>query len=200
MLTINDLKNKAVVMIDDAPFQVLEVKHLHMGRGGSSVQTKIKNLLTGQVLSKNFKPADSFEEAKIEKRDLVFLYAYPVRSAASSGVGRREYVFSARGNPRERFALSEEKIGEDAKWLKANTAVGAVFLEGKLLNIALPIKVELKVTEAPPGFKGDTATGGTKTVTVETGAKAQTPLFVNEGDVIRINTETGEYAERVEKG
>ncbi|MBI2055319.1 MAG: elongation factor P [Candidatus Sungbacteria bacterium] len=200
MLTISELKSKLVVMIDAAPFQVLEVKHLHMGRGGSSVQTRIKNLLTGQVFSRNFKPSDAFEEADIEKRDLNFLYAHPVRSAASDGAGRKEYVFSAKENPRERFMLSQEKIGESAKWLKPATTVGAIFLDGQLLNITPPIKAELKVIEAPPGFKGDTATGGTKTVVVETGAKVQTPLFINEGDIIRINTETGEYAERVEKG
>ncbi len=199
MLSINDLKNKSVVMIDGAPFQILEVKHLHMGRGGSSVQTRIKNLATGQVFSRNFKPSDSFEEADIEKRGLMFLYAHPVRSRASNGAGRREYVFSAKGDPRERFALGEENIGESAKWLKPDSEVGAVFLGDKLLNISPPIKIELRVHEAPPGFRGDTATGGSKTVTVETGAKVQTPLFIDEGDVIRINTETGEYVERVSK-
>lgn len=188
MLSINDLKNKAAVMIDDVPYQILEVKHLHMGRGGSSVQTRIKNLLTGQVFSRNFKPSDSFEEANIEKRELTYLYSH-----------RGNFIFAEKEKPSERFILTEKQIAESAAWLKPSTVVGALFLEGKLLNISLPIKMELKVIEAPPGFKGDTATGGTKTVTVETGAKVQTPLFVNEGDIIRINTETGEYAERVSK-
>lgn len=175
-------------MIDGAPFQILEVKHLHMGRGGSSVQTRIKNLATGQVFSRNFKPSDSFEEADLEKRELTYLYAH-----------RSEFIFSAKGQPSQRYTMNAEKLGNAVQWLKPNTEVSAIFLGGELLNITPPIKVELKVIEAPPGFKGDTATGGTKTVVVETGAKIQTPLFVSEGDVIRVNTETGEYTERVTK-
>lgn len=189
MLTINDLKNKMVVLMDGAPFQLLEVKHLHMGRGGSSVQTKIRNLLTGKVFSRNFKPSDAFAEADIEKRELIFLYAH-----------RGEYIFHAAGKPAERFTFAEKDLGDAAKWLKPQTPVTALFLEGKPVTISVPIKMDFKITEAPPGIKGDTATGGTKTVTLETGTKIQTPLFVNEGDSIRVNTETGEYVERVKKG
>ena len=188
MLTINDLKNKMVVLIDGAPYQVLEVKHLHMGRGGSSVQTRIKNLASGQVFSRNFKPADTFAETDLEKRELNYLFSH-----------RGEYVFTEKNRPAERFTLPEAELGETCQWLKPNTPVTALFLEGKLLAIVPPIKVDLAVREAPPGFKGDTATGGSKTVVLETGAKIQTPLFVNEGDIIRVNTETGEYAERVTK-
>lgn len=189
MLTINDLKNKMIVLIDGAPYQVLEVKHLHMGRGGSSIQTRMRNLVTGQVFSRNFKPADTFEEADIERRALVFLFHH-----------RGTYAFVAREKPGERFILTDDQIGVSAQWLKPQTAVSALFLGGALLTIALPIKMDFLVTEAPPGLKGDTVSGATKTVVIETGAKVQTPLFVNEGDVIRVNTETGEYAERVEKG
>lgn len=188
MLTIHDLKNKMVVLIEGVPYSILEVKHLHMGRGGSSVQTRIKNLATGRVFSRNFKPADSFAEADLERRELVYLYQH-----------RSEYVFSATENPAERFSLSRENVGQAAQWLKQNSVVTVLSLDGKLLTITPPIKVDLKVAEAPPGFRGDTATGGTKTVTLETGAKIQVPLFVNEGDTIRVNTETGEYAERIQK-
>lgn len=189
MLTINDLKNKMVVLMDGAPFQLLEVKHLHMGRGGSSAQTRVRNLLTGQVFSRNFKPSDTFAEADVEKRKLIFLYAH-----------RSEYVFHTAGKPAERFTFAKEALGDAVRWLKPQTPVTALFLEGKPVTISVPIKMDFKITEAPPGIKGDTATGGTKTVTVETGAKIQTPLFVHKGDVIRVNTETGEYAERVGKG
>lgn len=188
MLSINDLKNKLIVMIDDAPYQVLEVKHLHMGRGGSSIQTKIRNLITGQVLSRNFKPADSFEEADIERRELNYLYTH-----------RDEYIFTAKGKPSERFTVTAEQLGDAANWLIPNTAVVAIFLGQKLLNVSVPIKMDLRVAEAPPGLKGDTATGATKTVTLETGATIQTPLFIEEGDVVRVNTESGEYVERVTK-
>lgn len=188
MLTINDLKSKKIVLIDGAPYQILEVKHLHMGRGGASVQTKIRNLATGQVFLRNFKPADSFEEADIEKRELTYLYGH-----------RGEFVFAAKENRHERFSLPAQELSTAAEWLKPNTDVGAVFLDGKLLGITLPIKMEFTVSEAPPGLRGDTVSGATKSVTLETGATIQTPLFVNEGDVVRVNTETGEYVERVSK-
>ena len=176
-------------MIDETPYQVIEVKHLHMGRGGSSVQTKIRNLITGQVLSRNFKPADSFKEADVEKRELIHLYSH-----------RDESIFSVKEKPSERYTLTGVEVGDATQWLISNTPVTALFLEGKLIQISVPIKMDLRVTEAPPGLRGDTVSGATKTVTLQTGAKIQTPLFVNEGDVIRVNTETGEYVERVSKG
>ena len=188
MLTINDLKSKMAVMIEGAPYQVLEVKHLHVGRGGSSVQTKIRNLITGQVFSRNFKPADTFDEAEIEKRELIYLYGH-----------RGEYVFAPAGRPAERFSLGAVETGDGARWLKPQTSVTGLFLDGAPVSISVPIKMDFMVTDAPPGIKGDTATGGTKTVTLETGVRVQTPLFINTGDVIRVNTETGEYVERVEK-
>lgn len=188
MLTINNLKNKMIVIINGAPYQILEVKHLHMGRGGSSVQTKVKNLVTAQVFLRNFKPADSFREADIAKRELFYLYRH-----------RGDFFFAAKETPGERFSLPAEKLGDSAQWLKPNAVVMALFLENKLLSVELPIKIDLKVAEAPPGLKGDTASAATKAVVVETGAKVQTPLFVNEGDVVRVNTETGEYVERVTK-
>ncbi len=188
MLTINDLKNKMIVLIDGAPHQVLAAKHLHMGRGGSSLQTKIRNLATGQVFSRNFKPADTFEEADVEKRELVHLYRH-----------RGEFVFAAPAKPRERYTLPRAALGQAVEWLKPDTPVVALFLHEKLLTITLPIKMDLTVTEAAPGLRGDTVSGATKTVIVETGAKVHTPLFIHEGDIIRVNTETGEYAERVSK-
>ncbi|MEK9148327.1 MAG: elongation factor P [Patescibacteria group bacterium] len=188
MLTINDLKNKMIILIDGAPYQVLEVKHLHMGRGGSSIQTRIKNLLTDQVFSRNFKPADTFREANVEKRELAYLYAH-----------RGEYFFAPKDKPANRLNVRADQIGEIKLWLKAGTIVSAFFLNDKLVGINTPIKVDLEVAEAPPGVKGDTVSGATKTVTLETGAKIQTPLFVDTGDIVRINTETGEYVERVRK-
>ncbi|MBI2640158.1 MAG: elongation factor P [Candidatus Sungbacteria bacterium] len=185
MLSINDLKSGLVITIDNEPYQILEVKHLHMGRGGSSIQTRIRNLKTGQVLQRNFKPADAFEEADIEKRKVTFVYAH-----------RGEYVFSEAG---KRFSLKENEVGDIRKWLKPNTEIEAVFLDDALLSINVPIKIDFRITESPPGLKGDTAQGGTKIATIETGAKISVPLFINEGDVIRVNTQTGEYAERVEK-
>lgn len=189
MLGINDLKNGTYIVYEEMPYEVLEVKHLHMGRGGSSIQTRLKNLKTGQILARNFKPADMFEEAEIERRKVKYLYNH-----------REEYWFAEENNAKNRFSLKEEILGDNIHFLKSNTVVEALNFKDEILNITLPIKMDLKVTEAPPAIRGNTAQGGTKTVTVETGAQIVVPLFVNEGDIVRINTTTGEYTERVEKG
>ena len=188
MLTINDLKPKLIVLLDGAPYQMLEVKHLHMGRGGSSVQTKIRNLGTGRVFLRNFKPADTFDQAEVEKRELTYLYTH-----------RGEYVFASVENQSRRWTLTAEILGHAGQWLKPNQRVQALFFNGRLLGASPPIKVDLQVSDAPPGLRGDTATSPTKTVTLETGARLSVPLFVNEGDIVRVNTESGEYVERVAK-
>ena len=175
-------------MIEGAPYEVLEIAHQHIGRGGSSAQTKIRNVKTGQVLSRNFKPSDQFEEADIEKRKITYLYGH-----------RGSFVFVEGKNQKNRFTLAEEKLGDKIKWLKPNIEVEAMFLSDEIIGIKLPIKIDYKVKEAPPGLKGDTAQGGSKTVVLETGAEVLAPLFINENDVVRINTETGEYVERVSK-
>lgn len=188
MLSINDLKVGTYIVYEGAPYEVLEVQHLHIGRGGSSIQTKLKNLKTGQVLSRNFKPADQFLEAAIEKQKVKYLYHH-----------RDEYWFSEESNPKNRFLLTEDQLREIIHFLKPNTAVEALNFDNAIINVTLPIKMDFKVTEAPPAIRGNTAQGGTKTVTIETGAQITAPLFINEGDIIKINTQTGEYVERVEK-
>lgn len=188
MLSINDLQNGIYVVYENTPYEVMEVKHLHMGRGGSSIQTKLKNLKTGQVLARNFKPADTFEEADIEKQKVKYLYNH-----------RNEYWFSEENNLSNRFKLSKNQIGNIMHFLKPNMIVETLKFNGTILNVALPIKMDFKVIEAPPATRGNTAQGGTKTVMIETGMSIVVPLFVSEGDVIRINTQTGEYVERVKK-
>ncbi len=188
MFSINDLKNGSIIAIDGNPYAVLSVKHLHIGRGGSSIQTKIKNLKTGQVFEKNFKPAAEFEEADIEKMKARFLYE-----------NRGVYWFDEIGNPQNRFSLREEEIGEQAVFLKSNLEIIALKFDGEIISIELPVKVDYKVIESPPAVRGNTAQGGAKTAVIESGAKISVPLFINEGDIIRVNTQTGEYAERVEK-
>lgn len=198
MLFANDLKNGSLFLLDNAPYQVLEVSHLHMGRGGSSIQTKIKNLATGQVLSRNFKESDSFKDADVEKKKIKFLYRHRNESVFVTphtliGVG----VNPEKSN--ERISLPTDILEDIIKWLKPNMECEAIFLENKLISIKPPIKVELKVLESPPGIKGDRAQSGTKSVKLESGAILNVPLFIEEGDIVRINTETGEYTERVEK-
>jgi len=189
MLSMNDLTTGMYVVIDGDPFELLHIAHLHMGRGSGSVQTRIKNLRTGQVYERNYKPADQFGEADIEKVKVKFIYA-----------NRGEFWFNEPDKPQNRFSLKGEVIGETGRFLKANTEVTAVLFNQKIINIIPPIKMDLKVVEAPPAVRGNTAQGGNKLVKLESGAEVQAPLFINEGDILRINTTTGEYVERMEKG
>lgn len=188
MLSINDLTVGLYIVYEDMPYQILEVRHLHIGRGGSSIQTKLKNLKTGQVLARNFKPSDQFLEADTLKNKVKYLYNH-----------RNEYWFCEEKNQTSRFKLSEDQLGEAIRFLKPNTTVEALNFKGAILNITMPIKMDFKVIEAPPAIRGNTAQGGNKTVIIETGASIVAPLFINEEDIIRVNTQTGEYVERIEK-
>ena len=188
MLSYTDLKKGAMFVMNGEPWEVLEAHFLRMQQRKAVVQTKIRNLMTGKVLDRNFQPSDNFEEAEVLKKDAVFIYS-----------SRGEAWFHETGNPKSRFSLPEGVIGEKAQFLKQNTNVKTVVFNEKVIGMIPPIKMELKVTEAPPAVKGNTAQGGSKVVTLETGAKISVPLFVNEGDIVKVNTETGEYTERVEK-
>lgn len=188
MLSMNDLQHGSLIILEGGPFEVLEISHSHIGRGGSNTTARIRNCVSGQVLTRTFKQADAFQEADIEKKSILFLYGH-----------RGEYMFCDPKDRSRRFPIPESVLGEKTKWLKPNIEVTAVMLEDKIISIVLPIKMDLKVTEAPPGLRGDTAQGGTKAVTLETGAVVSAPLFINPDDVVRVNTETGEYVERVKK-
>jgi len=201
MINYNDLKPGTVFIFDGQPYQVVEFSFLRMQQRKPVAQTKIKNLITGKVISRNFQHTESFAEAEINYREVKFLYNHPDRkSSISNGTSRGKFVFCEISDPAKRFEISEEQIGEMAKFLKPNSNIQVMEFEDKIVNVLLPIKMELKVIEAPPGIKGNTAQGGVKTVKIETGVLINVPLFIDEGDTIRINTQTGEYTERVEKG
>jgi elongation factor P len=188
MLSYTDLTKGVLFVMDGQPWEVLESHFLRMQQRKAVVQTKIRNLITGKIVDRNFQSSDSFEEAEIEKKPAIFVYA-----------SRGEYWFHDEGNPAARFSLKEESIGEPAKFLMPNTKINTVIFDGKVIKVSLPVKMDFEVIEAPPAIKGNTAQGGSKVVTIAGGAKVSAPLFVNEGDTIRVNTETGEYVERVEK-
>ncbi len=188
MLSMNDLKRGTLFILYGAPFEVLETSHSHIGRGGSNTTARIRNAKTGQVLTKTFKQSDTFEEADIEKRPISFLYSH-----------RGEYVFIDPKDRTKRFSIPSEILGDKTMWLKPNMELTGVFLDEEIISVILPIKLDLKVTEAPPSIRGDTAQGGTKPITLETGAIVSAPLFVNQDDIVRVNTETGTYTERVTK-
>lgn len=188
MLSYSDLKPGTVFLLDGQPYIVLEFAFLRMQQRKPVAQTKIKNLISSKIISRNFQPNETFEEAEIIYRDVKFLFAH-----------RGKYVFCEKDNPSKRFELEEEQVGDLKIYLKPNVEVEIIEFEEKIISINLPIKMDFKVIEAPPGIKGDTAQGGTKAVKIETGATINAPLFIEEGDIIRINTQTGLYYERAEK-
>jgi len=188
MVSFNELEKGITIIIDKQPYEILEAAHLFKGRGHSVLQAKIKNLITGAVLSRTFHPSDTFQEAEIKKIKAKFLYSH-----------RGQFFFCEGENPSKRFSLTKEQIGEQSKFLKPNETVEALIFNDKIINVVLPIKVQLKVIEAPPGIQGGRSQPGTKLVTLETEAKINVPLFIKEGDIIEINTENGEYTRRIEK-
>jgi elongation factor P len=184
-LGVNDLRPKTYFIYEDSPYVVLETHHLKMQQRRPVVQTRMRNLLNGKILERNLAQSDVFEEADVERREVKFLYAH-----------RDEYWFVDPKDPSDRFELTAELIGDAANFLKPNTILEALSWNDKVITISLPIKMTFKVVEAPPGIRGDTATGGSKQVKIDSGATLNVPLFVNEGDQIIVNTETGQYVER----
>jgi elongation factor P len=184
-LGVNDLKPKTYFIYEDQPYIVLETHHLKMQQRRPVVQTRMRNLLNGKILERNLAQSDFFEEADVTRKEVKFLYNH-----------REQFWFSDPKDPATRFELTEEIIGDAAKYLKANTVLEALLWNDKVINVSLPIKMEFTVTEAPPAIRGDTATGGTKVVTLDTGATINAPLFIESGERIIVNTETGQYVER----
>ena len=187
MLTANDLRKGLKVLINGEPHEILEVRPLKMAQRRVVWQIKAKNLLNGNFFSQNFQQSDIFEDAEISKVDVKFMYSH-----------RDHFFFVEKNDPSKRFDFGIEQLGNAAQFLKPGEFVDGIVFAGKVINIVLPIKVQLKITEAPPGVKGERAQAGTKQVTLETGAKVNVPLFIEEGDEIEINTETGEYVKRAE--
>jgi len=188
MLSYNELKVGARFIKDGEPYEVLEYSFVRMQQRKPVAQLKLRNLISGKVLPYTAHQNENFEEAEIESIPVQFIYH-----------NRDEYWFHEVGKPSARFNLTDETVGGAGGYLKPNSEVRAFKFGERVINIEPPIKVELRVTEAPPAVRGNTAQGGTKTAILETGAKVNVPLFINTGDVIRINTKTGEYTERVDK-
>jgi len=186
MLNYYDLRRGVQFILDGQPHEVLEFQQIKKARAAGLLQAKIKNLITGKVLERTFHQGDNFEETEIEKISAKFIYA-----------NKDKFVFCRAGDHSKRFELSEDQIGGSAKFLAANMEVEANIYENQIIGVNLPIKVQLKAKEAAPGVKGNRAQSGTKAVVLETGATIQAPLFVQAGDVLEINTETGEYSKRV---
>lgn len=188
MLSYTDLKKGVEFVLDGEPYQVLECQFVRMQQRKPVMQTKIKNLVSGKTVARNFHQNETFKEAEIEEKEMVFLFTH-----------RGQYTFTPPENPKERIVLTEETVGEVACFLKGNLTVFFRTFEGKIIGIKTPVKIEYTVKEAPPADKGNTIQGGSKEVTLENGLAIQVPLFINTGDTVNVNTQTGEYSERVEK-
>ncbi|MGC9049038.1 MAG: elongation factor P [Patescibacteria group bacterium] len=186
MLDINDLKKIGIIVqIDNQPYIVLDSQHARTAQRRAFVRTKLKNLITGVVIDKTFNAGDKIEEAEVEKIEANYLYS------------DEENIYLMNTISYEQFALAKDLLFGREKYLKEGQEVTVLFFNQKPINIELPKKVELRVIEAPPGIRGDSASNIMKQVTLETGLKINVPLFIKENDIVRINTETGEYVERV---
>lgn len=188
ILSYNEITQKKVIEYNGEPYKVISSHVFRMQQRKPVNQTKLQHLVSGKVVEISFHQSESVPEAEIERMEAVYLYT-----------NRGESWFNEAGNPKNRFSFPEDVVHDSVQWLVQNSPVEVLIYKEKPIMIEIPIKVDLKVTDAPPAVKGDTATGGNKQVTLESGATVNTPLFINEGDILRINTETGEYVERVEK-
>ncbi|MEK7628606.1 MAG: elongation factor P [Patescibacteria group bacterium] len=185
MLSYNEILPKKVIVIDGVPYEVLTSWIFRKQMRKPVNQTKLRNLKTGGTIEYTFHQPDKAEEADLEKHVIQFIYTR-----------NDEYWFMDPKDAKNRFALPDTLVGEAGKYLKKDMLIDAVSFEEEIIKLKLPIKVDLLVTEAPPNFKGDTAQGAVKQVVLETGATITAPMFIEAGEVIRINTETNEYVER----
>jgi len=188
MLSYFELRKGIQFVLDGQPYEVLEFSQMGKAQDVVVAKTKIKNLITQKVFYRNFHQGDTFKEAEIKKMQAKFIYSH-----------RDKFVFCEIENPANRFDFTKEQLGDVSRFLKPNQEVSVIVFDDKVINISLPIKVELVVTDAPPSLRGDTAQGGSKPVTLETGGIVNAPLFVETGDVIEVNTETAEYVRRINK-
>ena len=185
MVSAGDFRNGLTVEIEGNVYQIVDFQHVKPGKGAAFVRTKLKNIMDGGFIEKTFRPSERFPQAHIERTDMQYLY-----------FDGELYNFM---HPEtfEQIAVDSETVGDAMELVKENEKVRILAYEGKVFAVEPPLFVELEITETEPGFKGDTATGGTKPAVVETGAQVNVPLFIEIGDVISIDTRTGEYMKRV---
>ncbi|MBQ4531082.1 MAG: elongation factor P [Lachnospiraceae bacterium] len=185
MVSAGDFRNGVTLEIEGNIYQIIEFQHVKPGKGAAFVRTKLKNIINGGVVEKTFRPTEKFPQARIDRVEMQYLYA---DGDLYNFMNMETY---------DQIALNEETVGDALKFVKENEMVKICSHNGNVFAIEPPLFVELEITETEPGVKGDTATGATKPATVETGATVYVPLFVNQNDVIKIDTRTGEYLSRV---
>ena len=185
MISASDFRNGMTIEIDGNVCQIIEFQHVKPGKGAAFVRTKLKDIINGGVKETTFRPTEKFPAARIDRKDMQYLY--------NDG----ELYNFMDTETYEQIAIAPDVLGDSMKFVKEEEMVKVMSYNGSVFAVEPPISVELVITETEPGFKGDTATGATKPATVETGAQVSVPLFVNQGDVIKIDTRTGEYLSRV---
>ena len=185
MISAGDFKNGVTLEIEGNIYQILEFQHVKPGKGAAFVRTKLKNIINGGAVERTFRPTEKFPKAHIERKDMQYLY--------SDG----ELYHFMDVETYDQIALNEDAIGDSLKFVKENEMVKICSHKGNVFAVEPPLFVELAIIDTEPGFKGDTAQGATKPATVETGAVVYVPLFVDMGDVLKIDTRTGEYLSRV---
>lgn len=184
MIVAGDFRNGITFEMDNNIFQIVEFQHVKPGKGAAFVRAKLKNIITGATVERTFNPSDKFENAVIERKDMQYLYK------------DEDLYYFMDVETFEQTPISVKTVGDALKLVKENEVVKILSHKGNVFGIEPPTFVELEVIETEPGFKGDTATGASKPATVETGAVVKVPLFINQGERIRIDTRTGEYMER----
>lgn len=185
MISAGDFRNGITLEIDGQVVQIMEFQHVKPGKGAAFVRTKLKNVINGGVVERTFRPTEKFPQARIDRVDMQYLYA------------DGDLFHFMNVETYDQVALNSETIGDALKFVKENEMVKVCSYNGNVFSVEPPLFVELEITDTEPGFKGDTATGATKPATVETGATIAVPLFVSQGDKVKIDTRTGEYLSRV---
>ncbi|MEM0529544.1 elongation factor P [Zongyangia sp. HA2173] len=184
MISAGEFRNGVTFDVDGNVFQIIEFQHVKPGKGAAFVRCKIRNVITGAVVEKTYSPTEKFPTAFVERKEMQYLY--------NDG----DLYYFMDNETYENIPINKEKLGDNFKFVKENTDVKVLSYKGNVFGVEPPFFMELQVTETDPGFKGDTATNATKPAVLETGAEIKVPLFINEGDMIRVDTRTGEYMER----
>ncbi|MGA2193197.1 MAG: elongation factor P [Nitrospirota bacterium] len=185
MISTAEFRNGAKIEIDGEPFIIVEFQHVKPGKGGAFVRTKLKSLKSGNVIDRTYRSGEKVETPNLEEKNMQFLY------------GTGDEFFFMDNESYEQSSLSAKQLGDNKNWLKENMVVQVLYHNGNPISVEVPMFVELKVVKTDPGVKGDTAAGGTKPATLETGAVVKVPLYLNEGETIKVDTRKGEYLERV---
>ena len=184
MISAGDFRNGITIEYDNNVYQIIEFQHVKPGKGAAFVRTKLKNIKSSGVIEKSFRPTEKFPQARIDRKDMQYLYA------------DGDLYYFMDNETYENIPINASILGDNFKFVKENTDVKVLSYKGSIFGVEPPFFMELQVTQTDPGFKGNTATNTTKPATLETGAQINVPLFIEEGDMIRVDTRTGEYMER----